>query len=243
MVAVALSLSLSLFAAQVEPVPADPAPVPVAAPAVAPAPPPAPVPSWPRWSVGTGVGLFDGAPVGLLGGGLGSLGGGGTGGLGGLGGLSVVAFAPAPRLTFERLFGEHLAMGLGVVGDYQSVAQTRFERGSVSVLVGPRWIITNPDAPVAVSAYAAGLFGYGVIDFGDSKGTTLTVGGVGGLALERWLIERLAVRLQVQLIRATWNESQTSLASPLNPVPAGSTSNSTQVSFIPGPSLELRLYF
>jgi len=114
-------------------------------------PPAAPAVSWPRWSVGTGFGFFDAVGTTSL-----------AGSLGGLGGLSTVSASPTPRLTFERLFGEHVGLMVGLFGDYQSIKEANIERGSVGGLLGPRFIITNPDAPVAVSAYAAALLAYGV---------------------------------------------------------------------------------
>lgn len=199
-------------------------------------PPAAPAVSWPRWSVGTGLGLFDGVGLAALGGLA------GQGGLGGLGGLSVINPSPTPRLTFERLFGEHVALALGVFGDYQSIQESNFERGGVGALLGPRFILTNPDAVVAVSAYAAALVSYSIADLSQFSSSSLTIGGAGGLALERWLIERLAIRIQVQLIRATWSETQSRAESALGGVQS-LWAHSTQVSFIPGPSVELRLYF
>lgn len=239
-----LSLSVALIAGQVEntSVATEPAPPPpVDNRSVAPSTPPAaPVASWPRWSVGTGLGLFDGVSSGLAVGGLGGLA--GAGGLGGLGGLSTLNLSPTPRLTFERLFGEHVALALGVFGDYQSVQEAAFERGGVGAVIGPRFIITNPDAPVAVSAYTAALVSYAITDLSQFGSSTTSVGGVGGLALERWLIERLAIRIQVQLLRATWSETKSWADSALGGRQVV-WSHSTQVSFIPGPSVELRLYF
>jgi hypothetical protein len=232
-----LSLSVALVAAQVDAGTSEaPQPAVAAAPVAPAVPPAAPAVSWPRWSVGTGLGLFDGVAVGAIGGLA------GQGGLGGLGGLSVLSPSPTPRLTFERLFGEHVALALGIFGDYQSVQESKFERGGVGALFGPRFILTNPDAVVSVSAYAAALVSYSLSDLVQFSSSSLTIGGAGGLALERWLIERLAIRIQVQLIRATWSEIQSRVDSALGGVQSA-WAHSTQVSFIPGPSVELRLYF
>lgn len=179
-----------------------------------------------RWSVGTGLGLFEGTGLAALG----SL-------SGGLLNTALLNVSPAPRVTFERLINDRLTLGLGLVAQYGKAVEGGTEQGSVSALLGPRWIFTNPESPIALSGYVAGLVGYGVVAVSQVAGGTLTLGGVIGAALERVLIDRLALRLQLQLLRVTWSESWQTGAL------AAQVSHNTQVSFIPGPSLELRFYF
>lgn len=223
-----VTLCSSLFLSQVE------APVPAPTPAPAP-PPPARVTEAPRWSVGAGFGIFESLGLSAL------------PALGGSGSLSgVVSITPTPRLTAERLFGDHFALGLGLVATFQAGDTNAMTNASIGATLGPRWILTNPDAVVAVSAWVAAVASYGVLEFPATFALRSTsFGGLAGVALERTLLERLSIRLHLQLARVTWSRSvleQT--GTPLiDPAPAATRAEVTQASFLPSPSLELRFYF
>lgn len=208
----------------------------VAAPPPAPTPPPpAHVTEPPHWSVGAGFGFFESLGLSTL------------PALGGSGSLSgLVSSTLTPRLTAERLFGDHFALGLGLVATFQAGDANSMTNAGVGATLGPRWIITNPDAIVAVSAWVAAVASYGVLELPTSFALRSTsFGGLAGVALERTLIERLTIRLQLQLARVTWSRGvleQT--ATPLiDASPATTRAEVTQASFLPAPSVELRFYF
>jgi hypothetical protein len=191
----------------------------------------------PTWSVGAGLAFFT-PSYGLVG-----LGGAG----GGLTSLSVLT-PVAPSVSVERLFSPQFALGLGLEGSVQSNNFNPSSRslltGSIGLGVSPRFIMTNPDAPVSFTLYSTLLAGYSgapgaatVSPAGltlSPPGSALSVGVGGGFAFELRLLERLSVRVQVHLARLSLT-SQTFSNGAFNQLLLGA-------SFIPSPSLELRLY-
>lgn len=204
----------------------------------------------PKWSVGAGIGLGESSYAGV-------------GGL--IGGLGTVysPLAPTPRLSFERVFSEHFALGLGLMASYQSgeqpiygtslgsaIGQQSTSSSSVAVSVGPRWPLTDPASPIAFSLYAAATAGYATMSLGNPGdeplgGHSFSFGINGGLAVERMLIDRLALRITAQMVRATLGRNFVQTTS--TPTVLGSAvtqaSTATQISAVPSPSIELRFYF
>ncbi|MBM4780529.1 MAG: hypothetical protein GQE15_22755 [Archangiaceae bacterium] len=193
----------------------------------------------PTWSLGAGLTFF--APTTQL-----------IGVLGGTGGLSALATTTpvSPSVSIERLFSPQFALGLGLDASLESTSLTGIAatspRGSVGVGVSPRFIVTNPDAPVSFTLYSTLFLGYAsggqaVVGAVGNALTSAVSGGVGGgIALELKLLERLSVRAQANLVRLTVSRSTIAVSS------GGATSesvlNTVGVNVLPTPSLELRLY-
>jgi hypothetical protein len=207
----------------------------------------------PRWSLGAGVGFGD---SGLIITGLGGV----------LGGLSSPqASLPSARLAFERILGDRLVLGLGLTASYSSgefpmsvvsqsgdpvTLQTKNESGSVALTLAPRWILTEPTFPVALSVYAALTGGYSANSVGaagleEQGGHAFFASLSGGVAVERMLIERLAIRISTQILRASLSRNFTKTTLTPSVVGSATTQFSTaeQFGFAPSPSVELRLYF
>lgn len=207
----------------------------------------------PNWSVGAGIGLGESgfALAGL------------SGLLGGLGGVSS-AYVSTPRLSFERLLSERVALVFGLAANHQAgvlpvfltssepggVLQRSTSSSSAALSVGPRWVVTTPQSPIAVSVFAMASAGYATLSYGDAgeepQGAhSFLFGILGGLAIERMLIDRLALRIQTQIISA--NFARRFEQTTLTPTVLGSArtygSAWSQVSVVPLPSVELRLYF
>ena len=211
-------------------------------------PPPAPPPIsarlvTPTWSLGAGLSFF--SPVfsaGLLG---------GTGGLAGLGTLASTPVTPS--VSVERVFSPQFALGLGFEGSIQSVsaAQTASSpTGTIGIGLSPRFIMTNADAPVSFTLFSTVSAGYSASGPGSvSLGTgtagflssgALAVGLGSGVAFELRLLERLSVRVQANLVRLSVASLTTRFSA------GGPVTEQNQVlvgaSFLPSPSIELRLY-
>lgn len=205
----------------------------------APPPPPAVAPSalpplaTPTWSLGAGLSFFA------------------SGVSGGIAATTPNGLAPltspvTPSVSVERLFSPRFALGLGLEGTVQNVSTNR---GATNVLIGaigfgisPRFIMTSTNAPVSFTFFSTLLAGYstgGQAVEGNPNvfGNALSLGVGGGIALELRLLERLALRVQANLARL----SISTLASVSG---GGNGFNQVVVgaSFIPSPSIELRLY-
>lgn len=206
-----------------------------------------------RWSAAAGVGFGD---SGLIIAGVGS----------GLGGLSSLqASVPSGRLAFERILTDRFSVGLGLSASYSSAespltllnqngeslsVQSKSEGGSVALTLAPRWILTEPTFPVAFSVYAAVTGGYSANSFGavgfEGQGSHAFFASLsGGVAVERMLIDRLAIRISTQILRASVSRSFAKTTA--TPTVLGSSttqfSTSAQLGLAPSPSVELRLYF
>lgn len=215
----------------------------------------------PTWSLGTGLSFGSGS-VGASAGGLGGLAA-TPGGVGGLGGLTTgfgAGFAVVPNVSLERVFSSRFALGVGVeagVSTNSTVGAPRPDPtwGSAAIGVSPRFTVTPESAPVALTVLATAFTG-----FASSGGVwavtplqeftysaqTLSVGAMGGVALEKRFSDRLALRIQAQLARVALNRSWTVLPTvdqATNTVSEGrSVGSFVSASFVPSPSIELRLY-
>lgn len=212
------------------------------------APPPEPPVATPRvatptWSLGAGLSFF--SPVssaGLLAGSS-------------LGLLGTVTTIPiTPSVSVERVFSPQFALGLGFEGSVQSVvtavqpstAAPTTSSGTIGLGLSPRFVMTNADAPVSFTLFSTLFAGYsssgpsaGVSNFQVSS-HALAVGVGGGIAFELRLLERLAVRVQANLARLSLSSVTVRTTGGV----AASEANQLLVgaSFIPSPSIELRLY-
>ncbi|MBM4776425.1 MAG: hypothetical protein GQE15_01870 [Archangiaceae bacterium] len=208
----------------------------------------------PTWSLGAGLSYTFGG--GLLG--LGALGT-ASGGLGGL----TVASSPSltPNVSLERAFSSHFALGLGVEAGTNSISvvgvpQRTLPSGSVAIGLSPRFTLTKTSAPVAFTLFATlatGFAGSGsVVSIltptpmeVTSSTQTFAVGATGGIALEKRVFERLAVRIQAQLARVSlnrfWTTSQLS-DSEGGVVNSRNVASVVNANLVPSPSIELRLY-
>jgi hypothetical protein len=201
----------------------------------------------PTWSLGAGLTLGSQYFGGLL----------GTGGLGVLGGLGTLTYAYpgiAPNVSIERAFSSRFALGLGLeaaVGTSTTVGSTLPAPTAVSVNLGvsPRFTLTPRSAPVAFTVFATVFAGYSTFSYPVTEDRTtsskaFSLGAAGGMALEKRFLERLAVRVQAQLVRLGFVRTWATLPTVPGPLAAeNSTVNSSfNASLIPSPSIELRLY-
>lgn len=213
----------------------------------------------PTWSLGAGLSLAFGGTLGpgAMLGGLGGLGGATPGGLGG---LSTASASLAPNVSLERMFSSRFALGLGLEGAVTTSATVGAmvpgpSSGSAAIGVSPRFTLTSPSAPVAFTVLATAFTGYFsqggtslITPLGEfpAGAQTLTVGALGGIALEKRFLERFAVRIQAQVARVSFNRSWT--AFPTQDPSTGVVSENrnaasyVSASFVPSPSIELRLY-
>lgn len=164
-------------------------------------------------------------------------------------------YSPTPVLTFERILSERLSLLLGLAGSYSggpiysSEPPINQRSGGLTASLGPRFVLSDASLPVAVSVYVAGSAGYAAASYGTPSdmsqgGHTWSFGASGGVAVERQLINRLALRIQTQLVRATLDQSFTRFPmTPLSGTVQERNDTSLRVSFLPSPSVELRLYF
>lgn len=210
----------------------------------------------PTWSLGAGLSYS-------FGGGLLGLGGLGTAAPGGLGGLTVLAYPSlVPNVSLERAFSNHFALGLGVEAGVSTTSMVGATRpnpvsGSIAIGLSPRFTLTSASAPVAFTVFATLATGYSSSGAVFSTGTptpvdvswssqALSVGVLGGIALEKRFFERLAVRVQAQLARVSlnrgWSASQSLDQSTGAVVDARSVGSVVNASLVPSPSIELRLY-
>lgn len=215
----------------------------------------------PTWSLGAGIsfGFFGGlASLGGLAG-VGSTPAGGLGGLTTSGGFTVAA---SPNVSLERVFSSRFALGLGLeggfnAGDTVGATLPNPSSGSVALGLSPRFTLTSEDAPVGFTAFATAFAGYSslgaVLAFGgqtpmefEYSAQLMTLGAAGGFALEKRFFERLAIRIQAQFVRVTlnryWTTSRTTDLSSGTVTPSRNVSSVVGASFVPSPSIELRLY-
>lgn len=191
----------------------------------------------PNWSVGAGIGWFQSSDW-LA---LPSTGAGGVGLQGGT--LTFLPSVPTPGLSVERTLNRQVSLGLGLTVDFQSAlgSSVNLTRGSVSLAAGPRWTLTEASAPIAFSVYAAAMVGYANIsltlpDQAALNSHSFRVGIHGGIAVERALLGQLALRIQLQMLRANLDHTFAAAA------PAQGVTT-TSLSAIPSPFIELRLAF
>lgn len=218
----------------------------------------------PTWSLGAGLSFGSAAAYGL-----GGLVGATPGGLGGAtaGGLSVLAspyLSVAPNVSLERQFSTRFALGLGLgleagVNTSSTVGATRPSpaSGSAAIGISPRFTLTSESAPVAFTVLATVFTGYagygGVLTIGAPAmveatytAQTFSVGVLGGIALEKRFLERFAVRIQAQLARVAlnrqWNSYPSFDQATGTVLDNRNVSSFVNASFVPSPSIELRLY-
>lgn len=191
-----------------------------------------------HWSIGAGYGFFEytgGIAAGVVG--------------------AAPPYAPTPVLAVERILSDRLSLLLGFTGAYSSgpvlysSPPTTLHTGTLTASLGPRFVLTDTSFPVGVSIYAAGSVGYASTRYEVPEdmaqgGHTWSFGVIGGVAVERQLIEHLSLRIQAQLVRATLDRSFTRLpVTPLSSTSQDRADTSFRVSGMPSPSLELRLSF
>ncbi|MCU0661897.1 MAG: hypothetical protein MUC50_06170 [Myxococcota bacterium] len=170
------------------------------------------------WSVGAGIGLMlYGSPWGM------------ESSLGGL--SSSFSLSPFGTVLLEKQLSDQLALTFDVSGTYSHRNKSGEPEGGwysmnfkhiygANASVGIRWIF-NPGGPVEVSGLAsiAGIVtggkgeyrdsadgadaedGYVVL---DSEFTNYALGGNIGIAFERKLMDHLFLRLQTNLLAASW---------------------------------------
>lgn len=181
--------------------------------------------------------------------------------LGGLGGLTLGYGYPslAPNVSLERVFSSRFALGLGLEGGLNTSSTVgtapSLPWGSAAIGVSPRFTLTPESAPVAFTILATVFTGYS--GFGGKylitplqevtySVQTLSVGATGGIALEKRFLERFAVRIQAQLARVmlnrNWTSSPTRNATTEEVTESRIVSSFVNASFVPSPSIELRLY-
>ena len=211
------------------------------------------------WSIGAGLGFGSYA--------LGSsvLGGtpGASGSLG-LGGLGTLYGSPAAVLDVERLLSPQTAVliGLSLQASSHSIPADSVPAGSAaytsstavgaSALIGLRRELTDLASVAQVSIYGALSLGFATEsqDYTSrSGGGTATVTSasaslfqfalLGGLVVERQLLERLSLRLSAHLFTSAYSigKSQASAAAP------SYTNSGFDLRLAVDPSLELRLAF
>jgi hypothetical protein len=171
------------------------------------------------------------------------------------------AESPGFVASLERAFGNRTWLLLGVaasaqVDDYDSNAPTpsaggvlhgtEYARGEIEF--GLRSVMTSDDAPVAVSwlgsvqagfAHAKSNVEYAGAGSSHASSEAWFLAGTLGLAVERALGDRLAVRVATPLVRVVHGEAeQRDSASPLF-----MKAKSTGLAVLVAPRLELRLYF
>ncbi len=204
----------------------------------APPSPPATPTIAPTWSIGAGLTFFAPSSQILA-----------TGsGLGGLTTLSTTT-PVSPSVSIERLFSSQFALGFGLEASLQSSSVTGLAAagpsGSIGLGVSPRFILTNPDAPVAFTVYSTVFGGYAsggqaVLGLsGTALTSSLSFGVSGGVALELKLLERLSVRAQANLARFTLSRSRIVVSGTGT---SESVIDGVGINIIPTPSLELRIY-
>jgi hypothetical protein len=129
--------------------------------------------------------------------------------------------------------------------------------GSVALGISPRFTLTSETAPVAFTVLATVFTGYSGASSVISVNTpnpieltgssqALSVGVLGGVALEKRFFERMAVRIQAQLARVAlnryWNAGQSINQSTGDVIDNRSVVSVVNASLVPSPSIELRLY-
>lgn len=202
----------------------------------------------PTWSIGAGLGF------GFFVGGIGTL----PGALPSApGGLGLWSGGLAPSVSIERMFSHRFALGFGLEGTVTTSSTVGSSQpgplfGGASLGVSPRFTVSPEPWPVALTVFATTFLGgyAGSSSFGSegvlgrSEFQNLQLGLSGGLALEKRFFERLAVRIQAQLIRVTFTRAWQTLPQMADVaiVPLRSVGSSFSAGFAPAPSIELRLY-
>lgn len=161
-------------------------------------------------------------------------------------GSSVVTGAPpvTPSVSLERAFSRQFAFGFGFQGTYQSTQAGSADApfGTIGFSLSPRFVLTEPDAPVSFTFFTTAMLGYGAgtMSFGlatpSAQLTAITGSVSGGGALELKLLERLALRVQASFVRFSVSRSSVRLTT------GEAASTTVGVSVIPLPGLELRVY-
>ncbi len=166
----------------------------------------------------------------------------------GIGGLA----SSSPRLstTIERRVGDATWLGFQLGGHYSDFRPEYgqdSEQGGLSAQLGVRHVL-NPKGLVEVSLWGAATADYWTISYPSpseqvpdaiSSGRGFTVGVVGGLALERELVQGLALRLSSSVAQAHWGKTfEWTSGSDFR-----HTSESGSVSLAFAPMLELRYAF
>ncbi len=212
---------------------AEPGSLPPPPPAVAPIQPPL---SFPTWSLGAGLYLVTDSPFPLAQALVGS--------------LATAAFAAptvTPSVSLERAFSPQFAMGLGLQGSFFSTQSGGSETptGSLGVGFSPRFVLTDPTAPVSFTFFTTVMIGYAGtttnVNLTGMNGvlvSSLTGSVAGGGALEIKLLERLALRVQASFVK--FSVARTGLKA--NATATEAVVTVSGVSLIPSPGLELRLY-
>jgi hypothetical protein len=195
----------------------------------------------------------------------------------GTGFLPTAAQVPTASLSLERKLGPRLSLLVGIAGNVSSSTArpqglpeqlsvaTVTQAQQVLLAVGVRGQLLSPAAPIALSVHAILSFGYARTVTSETVVLTLplsgaqtqsdtqtvnggTVGLGAGLALERRLLEQVALRLTLGLLQASYSSGRG-----ITPVPQGDNSTGLLVTpqaisgFTVGiafqPGLELRVYF
>lgn len=210
---------------------AEPGSLPPPPPAVAPIQAPL---SFPTWSLGAGMFLVSDLQLGIAGLGGGTL-------------ASLAAPTVAPSVSLERAFSPQFAMGLGLQGSFFSTQSGGSETptGSLGIGFSPRFVLTDPTAPVSFTFFTTVMIGYAGtttnVNLTGMNGvlvSALTGSVAGGGALEIKLLERLALRVQASFLK--FSVARTGLKA--SPMATEAVVTVTGVSVIPSPGLELRLY-
>ncbi len=172
----------------------------------------------------------------------------------------ILPSTPSAVVSLERRVGERTWLAVGFAGSFESrsggdyppylnVSSTR--AAGVALSAGLRFPITRPAAPVEVSLLALGELGYSTtrIEYSAAIANAIddayavSAGASLGLAVERELLDRLAVRIATSILRASWSYAHDAgIANPLSFVPAAHV-NSFAVGVNLVPQLELRLAF
>lgn len=206
---------------------------------------PAERPLAPTWSIGAGLSFGFGGLA--FGGGLGSI----PGATPSLGGLIAVSGA-SPSVSLERMFSHQFALGVGLEGNVSTNSTVgsaqRPVAGGASLGLSPRFTPSPESWPVALTFYATSSVGWNAGGFesvaGRQEYQQLQLALGGGIALEKRFFERLAVRVQAQLLRVTffrtWNSIPLAVSD--ETIISRSVSSSFSAGLVPAPSMELRLY-
>lgn len=162
----------------------------------------------------------------------------------------LLTSTPRVSTTIERRVGDATWLGLQLGGNYGSSHpedSRGWEYGSLYAQVGVRHVL-NPKGLVEVSLWGAASASYWSGAYPNPSeqepdavhsSRAFSLGLVGGLALERELIQGLALRLSSSVAQASWNKTLdwTSRADLRRAV------ESTSVSVAFAPMLELRYAF
>ncbi len=191
--------------------------------------------------------------------------------------LQPAVLIPTASLSLERKLGPRLSLLVGVAGSVSGLTAkpqglpeqvsvaTVTQAQQVLLAVGVRGQLLSPTAPVALSVHAILSFGYARSVISETVSLTFplngsqtmtqmqtinggTVGLGAGLALERRLIEQVALRLTLGILQASYSAGR-------GTTPTVASGGNTDVTVTPQaisaftvgiaiqPGLELRVYF